>query len=77
MRNISDTFKNSPRNGERFRDGEHVVEYRELDGEEKTIPCDDCCYNNENDFCKGGRCIRFEYADIPPIYGYYVKVDKE
>lgn len=77
MRNISDTFKNPPRNGERFRDGEHVVEYRELDGEDKTDPCDVCCYDNESAFCVGGRCIRFEYADISPIYGYYVKVDKE
>lgn len=67
MRNIRDTFKNPPRNGERFRDGEHVVEYRELDGEDKTAPCDVCCYDNESAFCDGGRCIRFECADISPI----------
>ncbi len=45
MRHIYDTFKNPPRNGERFRDGEHVVEYGELDGEDKADPCDVCCYD--------------------------------
>jgi hypothetical protein len=78
MRNISDTYRFPPRNGERFRDGEHVVEYRELDGDDKTDPCDVCCYdNNESALCDGGRCVRFEYADLAPIYGYYSKINKE
>ncbi len=74
MRNISDMFKRAPRNGERFRDGKNVVEYRELDGDDKTDPCDDCYY--DSNLCDGGRCVRFEYADMAPIYGYYVKIDQ-
>ena len=77
MRNISDMFKRAPRNGERFRDGEKVVEYRELDGDDKTDPCNYCCYNNNSGLCDGGKCVRFDFADMAPIPGYYVKVNNE
>ena len=76
MRKIFDTLTYPPRNGERFLDGNAVVEYNELNRGDKMHPCDRCYYSNEP-HCNDRGCVRVEYADMLPICGYYVKVDAE
>lgn len=76
MRKIFDTLTYPPRNGERFLDGNAVVEYNELDRSDKTTPCDRCYYSNEP-HCNDRGCVRLEDVFMSPILGYYVKVDKE
>ena len=78
MRYISETFQTPPFAGERFRDGRNVVvEYRELGEADLSDTCDLWYYGKDEDHCDGGRCVRFEYADMPPKFGYYVKIGKE
>lgn len=81
MRYISETFRKPPRNGERFRDGDRTVEFKIFDKIDESVglcACDYCCFNDGYDTtCDGGSCVRFEYADMPPVSGYYVKIDEE
>ena len=82
MRHINETFQNPPIANEQFHDVEGVVVefkiFEETDEANGLTACD-CCYYNvgDDDLCDGGRCVRIEYADMSPIFGYYVKVGKD
>ena len=84
MRHISETFRKPPRNGERFHDGDRIVEFKIFGKNDEFVglcACDYCCFDNGNDtICDGGNCN--EYCDLDNYYlclGYYqeVNVDKE
>ena len=84
MRNISETFRKPPRNGERFHDGDRTVEFKILDKIDEAAglsTCDYCCFDDGDDAtCDGGNCNEcYDLGNYYPCPGYYkeVNVDKE
>ena len=75
MRNISDTNNYPPRNGERFRDGKNVVEFRSQDAADDFSPCERCLYDDDIDgcLCIGACMCSRQDENHPPFFGYYVR----
>ena len=80
MRYIVESFRRPPQNGERFRDGDRVVEFKifcNIDESVGLCACVYCCFNDGNDTtCDGGNCN--EYYDLGNYYpcpGYYQEVN--
>lgn len=80
MRHINETFRDPPRIGEPFSDGDRAVEFKILDKTDEAAvlsPCDCCCFDDgSGGTCDGGLCREcYDLGNYRPCAGYYQKID--